>query len=82
MDPRVMRARELHRRAAEHEELAGSARAARDALIREIHASGGMSYQALAAALGCSKELIRAVVKGWVGPGTRGRNSTRDRQGA
>jgi len=81
MDARVMRARELHRRAAEHEELAGSARAARDALIRELHP--GMSYQSLATAIGCSKELIRAVVKGWVGPGTRGRHQHPDeRQGA
>jgi hypothetical protein len=82
MDSRVMRARELHRQAADHERLAEQFRAARDALIREIYASGGVSYQALGTALGCSKELIRAVVKGWVGPGTRGRHSTRDRQGA
>lgn len=73
MDPRVAQARELHRQAAEHERGAAQFRAARDELIRELHASGGLSYQVLATALGCSKELIRAVVKGWVGPGTRGR---------
>lgn len=72
MDPRTMQARELHRQAAHHERAAGRFRAARDELIRELHASG-MSYQGLATAIGCSKELIAVVVKRRVGPGTRGR---------
>lgn len=72
MDPRLMQAQELHRLASEHEELAGDARAARDELIRELNASG-MSYQTLGTAIGCSKELIAAVVQRRVGPGTRSR---------
>lgn len=75
MEARVMQARELHRRASEHEALAGQFRAQRDELIRRLHAESGMSYRQLAASIGCSWELIRAIVKGRVGPGTRGRRA-------
>lgn len=79
MDSRAMQARELHRRAAENERLAGAARHQRDELIRELYASGSYSYTTLAAAVGCGRELVKAVIKRRVGPGTRGRRVVRDR---
>ena len=64
-DVRVARARELHRKALEADELAARQRAERDALIRGLRAEDPKkwSYGALAAALGCSRELIALVVK-------------------
>ncbi len=64
-DARVARARELHRKAIEADELAARQRAERDALIRRLRAEDPQrwSYGALAAALGCSRELIALVVK-------------------
>lgn len=65
-DPRVQQAREHHRRAAQAIAVAERHRQQRDALIRQIRATDpdAWSYSALAAALGCSKELIAAIVKG------------------
>lgn len=74
-DPRAVRAREAHRLAGESERLAGQHRAERDRLIRELHADG-WSYTEVSRAVGCGWETVRAVVKGRVGPGTRGRNRT------
>lgn len=64
-DARVARARELHRKALEADELAARQRAERDALIRRLRAEDPKkwSYGALAAALGCSRELIALVVR-------------------
>jgi hypothetical protein len=65
-DPKIQQAREHHRRAAEALALAERHRQQRDALIRQARQDdpGRRSYTALAAAIGCSKELIAAIVKG------------------
>lgn len=64
-DARAARARELHRKALEADELAARQRAERDALIRRLRDEdpARWSYGALASALGCSRELIALVVK-------------------
>jgi ribosome-binding protein aMBF1 (putative translation factor) len=64
-DASVQQAREHHRRAAEALALAERHRQQRDALVRRAREEdpGRWSYSALAAALGCSKELIAAIVK-------------------
>ncbi|MCG2805516.1 hypothetical protein [Propionicimonas sp.] len=64
-DARAARARELHRKAVEADELAARLRAERDQLIRRLRAEDPQkwSYGALAAALGCSRELIALVAK-------------------
>lgn len=73
MDARAMRAREEHRLAGESERLAGQHRSQRDHLIRELRADG-WSYTRIAQAVECGWELVRAVCKGRVGPGTRARH--------
>lgn len=67
-DPRIQQAREHHRRAAQAQALAERHRQQRDALIRQAreHDPGLWSYSALAAAIGCSKELIAAIIRGRV----------------
>jgi hypothetical protein len=67
-DPGIQQAREHHRRAAEALALAERHRQQRDALIRRARKEdpGQWSYSALAAAVGCSKELIAAIIKGRV----------------
>jgi hypothetical protein len=62
-DPRAARARELHRKAAEADELAARYRLERDQLIRGLRAEdpARWSYTAIAAALGCSRELVALV---------------------
>ena len=64
-DPNIAQAREHHRRAAEAAALADRHREQRDALIRRARETepGRWSYSALAAAVGCSKELIAAIIK-------------------
>ncbi|MCE1174887.1 MAG: hypothetical protein LWW77_09815 [Propionibacteriales bacterium] len=64
-DARAARARELHRKAVEADELAARLRAERDQLIRRLRAEDPQkwSYGALAAALGCSRELIAVVAR-------------------
>jgi hypothetical protein len=64
-DARAARARELHRKAVEADELAARLRAERDALILRLRAEDPQrwSYGALAAALGCSRELVALVVR-------------------
>ena len=64
-DARAARARELHRKAVEADELAARQRVERDALIRRLREEDPKrwSYGALAAAIGCSRELIALVVK-------------------
>ena len=55
----------MHRKAVEVDELAARKRAERDALIRQLREEDPQrwSYGALAAAIGCSRELIALVVK-------------------
>ena len=62
-DPRAARARELHRKAAEADDLAARYRLERDRLINGLRAedSAHWSYTVLAAAVGCSRELIALV---------------------
>lgn len=64
-DGRAARARELHAKAAEADETAARYRAERDRLIHQLRDEdpGRWSYGALAAALGCSRELVALVVK-------------------
>lgn len=64
-DPRAARARELHRKAAEADELAARYRLERDRLITGLRAEDPThwSYTALAAAIGCSRELIALVTR-------------------
>lgn len=72
MDARLMLARDMHRRAEESERLAGTCRERRNEIIRELVAEG-LAGVTIARALGCSPELVSHVVRGRVGPGTRGR---------
>lgn len=64
-DPLLARARELHRKAAEAEQLASRTRAERDDLIRRLREQDPdrWSYAALAQALGCSRELVALIIK-------------------
>ena len=64
-DARAARAGELHAKAAEADRLAAQYRAERDRLIHQLRDEDPKrwSYGALAAALGCSRELIALVVK-------------------
>ncbi len=59
------RARDLHEQAAEAEHRASQLRAERDLLIRRLRADDERrwSYGALAKVIGCSRELIAAIVK-------------------
>jgi ribosome-binding protein aMBF1 (putative translation factor) len=65
-DSKIQQAREHHRRAADALALAERHRQQRDELIRRARKEDPTrwSYNALAAAIGCSKELIAAIVKG------------------
>lgn len=64
-DMTAARAREMHERAAEAERRAAELRARRDDLIRRLRAEDEerWSYGAIAAAVGCSRELVAQVVK-------------------
>jgi hypothetical protein len=64
-DARAARARELHRKAAEADQVAARYRAERDRLIHALRDEdpGRWSYGALAAAIDCSRELIALVLK-------------------
>jgi hypothetical protein len=61
-----MRARDLHRSASTSRAHLERYRFERNKLIRELRAEDRelWTYQALAAAVGCSKELIAAIVQG------------------
>jgi hypothetical protein len=65
-DARAVQAREAHRLAGDAERLAAQHRSQRDRLVRQLRAEdpARWSYTALAAAVGCSPELIAAIVKG------------------
>jgi hypothetical protein len=64
-EPRAARAKELHANAAEADRIAEQYRAERDRLIYQLRDEDSQrwSYGALAAALGCSRELIALIVK-------------------
>lgn len=64
-DPRAARARELHRKAAEADEVAARYRQERDRLVLQLRAEdpARWSYSAIADALGCSPELVALVVR-------------------
>jgi len=64
-DPRAARARELHRKAAEADELAARYRLERDRLILRLRAEdpASWSYTVMASALGCSRELVALVCR-------------------
>lgn len=64
-DARAQQAREHHRASAAASELADRHRELRNRLIRELRAADTerWTYRALAKAVGCSPELIAAIVK-------------------
>jgi AraC-like DNA-binding protein len=64
-DSRAQQAREHHRAAEAALELAERHRQQRNALVRRLRESDPQrwSYKALAAAVGCSPELVAAIVK-------------------
>lgn len=64
-DPRAARARELHRKAAEADEVAARYRRERDRLVHQLRAEdpARWSYSAIADALGCSRELVALVAR-------------------
>ena len=68
-DARAALAREAHRLAGEAERRAAQHRARRDQLIRQLRRDDPRrwTYPALAAAVGCSPELVAAIVKGRTG---------------
>lgn len=67
-DIRAQRAREFHRRLQDTEAQAGVLRAQRNRLIRELRAEDPERWTqtALAAAVGCTKETVAAVLQGRV----------------
>lgn len=62
MDSRAQQAREHHRAASEGERLARQHRHQRDELVRALYNSGEWTYTSLAAAVGCSPELIAKII--------------------
>ncbi|MGH3985767.1 MAG: hypothetical protein ACRDTZ_00410 [Pseudonocardiaceae bacterium] len=64
-DPRAARAREEHRLAGDIGRVAAQHRESRDQLIRQLRTEDPRrwTYPALARAVGCSPELIAAIVK-------------------
>ncbi len=68
-DARAQQAREQHRRSLEASEQAAVHRVQRDRLIRQLRQEDPerWTYPALAAAVGCSPELVAAIVKGRTG---------------
>lgn len=69
MDARAADAREAHRLAGEARALATRHASRRDRLVRQLREENPIrwTYQALAAAVGCSPELIAAIIKGRTG---------------
>lgn len=64
METLVARARSAHRKIAEHSGLSRHYKEERDELIRRAYGLGTYSYASLARQVGCSPELVAAVVKG------------------
>jgi hypothetical protein len=65
-DIRAQQAREFHRRLQESEARSADLRAQRNRLIRELRAEDPeqWTYSALAAAVGCKRETVAAVLQG------------------
>lgn len=65
MDIRAQQAREHHKLAAEDERSAARHREQRDRLIRQLRADDPQrwTYPALAAAVGCSPELVAYIIR-------------------
>lgn len=65
MDARAQQAREHHRESGKLSEQAAQHREQRDRLVRQLRADdpARWTYPALAAAVGCSPELIAYIVK-------------------
>lgn len=65
-DPRARLAREAHRLAGDASRVANQHRDQRDQLIRALRSDDPerWSYTALAKAVGCSPELVAAIIKG------------------
>lgn len=63
-DPRATLAREAHRLSGEADRLAAQHRAQRNRLVRQLRAEDPQrwTYSALAGAIGCSSELIAAII--------------------
>jgi hypothetical protein len=74
-DIRAQQAREHHRRSIEREDEAARERQQRDRLVRALRADDPKqwTYPALAAAVGCSPELIAYIVKSAGDTGEHGR---------
>ena len=68
-DPRAAAARDAHRLAVELDAQAVQHRARRDHLVRTLRAEDQQrwTYAALAAAVGCSPELVAAILAGRTG---------------
>jgi hypothetical protein len=66
VDARAQQAREFHRRLVEAENRAEELRAQRNRIVRTLRAEDPerWTYSALAAAVGCTKETISAVIQG------------------
>lgn len=64
MDSAVAQARELHRKVQQFTGLSRDYKVRRDELIRRLYRTGDYSYGSLARQIGCSPELVAAVVKG------------------
>lgn len=67
-DIRAQQAREHHRHSKDSERLAEQHRSARNALVRALRADDPAvwTYRALAGAVGCTEELIAAIIQGRV----------------
>jgi hypothetical protein len=68
-DARAQQAREQHRRSLAASERAAAHRAQRDRLVRRLREEDPdrWTYPALGAAVGCSPELVAAIIKGRTG---------------
>jgi hypothetical protein len=62
VDSRAQQARDHHRASSEGERLAKQHRDQRDELVRALYATGEWSYPQMAAAVGCSPELIAKII--------------------
>lgn len=63
MDPKAQQARSHHRSAQLAERFGSQHRERRDALVRELYATGEWTYSQLAGAVGCSAELIAKIIR-------------------
>lgn len=62
MDSRAQQAREHHRKALDAKRTSARHLEQRDALVRALYADGGWSYPSLAAAIGCTPEVIAKII--------------------